>query len=72
MRQTFMDVMEKCIPQATLPDKRNLPWLSIELTKFMKARNLAYKKAKQSGCLHDWNVQLQDKEKYARKQTLAS
>ena len=51
-----MDVMEKCIPQATLPDKRNLPWLSIELTKSMKARNLACKKAKRSECLHDWNV----------------
>ena len=51
-----MDVMEKCIPQATLPDKRNLPWLNIELTKSMKARNLAYKKAKRSQNSHDWNV----------------
>ena len=55
-RQKFMDVMEKCIQLATLPDKRNLPWLNIELTKSMKARNLAYKKAKRSRSPHDWNV----------------
>ena len=42
------------IPQATLSDKCNLPWLNVELTKSMQARNLAYKCAKWSHKLNNW------------------
>ena len=55
-KRQYMDIMEKCIPQATLPNQRNLPWLNNELTKSMSARNLAYKKAKRSGNVHDCDM----------------
>ena len=54
-KDTFMSVMQQCIPQTTLPDKRNLPWLNRELTKHMRARNLAFKRAKHSNLTKHWN-----------------
>ena len=51
-----MSVMEQCIPHATIRAKRNLPWINIELTKSMRARNLAYRKAKRGNNPNDWNA----------------
>lgn len=31
--KTFMNIMDQCVPKTTLPAKKNLPWLSKELTK---------------------------------------
>ena len=55
-KDKFMSVMEQCIPQATLSDRRNLPWLDRELTKSMRARNLAYKRAKRTMNPNHWSV----------------
>ena len=55
-KDKFMSVMEQCIPQATLSDRRNLPWLDRKLTKSMRARNLAYKRAKRTMNPNHWSV----------------
>ena len=39
----------QCVPKTSLPAKMNLPWLSKELTKSIRAKNLAYKCAKRTG-----------------------
>ena len=52
----FLSVMEQCIPHKTIQKKRNLPWLNFELTKSMRARNLAYKRAKRSGKHNHWRA----------------
>jgi len=39
----FMSIMDQCVPKATIPFKRNLPWLPKELTKSICGRNLVYK-----------------------------
>ena len=44
-----MGVMHQCVPKSTLPAKKNLPWLSRELTTSIRSRNLAYKRAKRTG-----------------------
>ena len=44
----FMSIMDQCVPKTTLPAKKNLPWLSKELTKSIRARNSAYKRAKRT------------------------
>ena len=54
-KDTFMSVMQRCIPQTTLSDKCNLPWLNRDLTKYMRARNLAFKRAKRSNITRHWN-----------------
>ena len=43
-------------PTVNHPDKRNLPWLNIHLTKSMRARNLAYRKVKRSNKSTYWNA----------------
>ena len=48
--------MDQCIPHTIVEGKRNLPWLNTELTKSMRARNLAYKCAKRSGKLNHWQA----------------
>ena len=77
-KRTFMSIMEEYIPQSTIPDKRNLPWLNIELTKSMRARNLAYRKAKRSNKSTHWNAykrkrnQVANQLKYAKKKFFSS
>ena len=61
--------MEQCIPQATLPEKRNLPWLNVELTKSMQARNLAYKRAKRSRNPNHWYAYRKKRNEVASQQT---
>ena len=50
----FMLVMEECIPQTTLPSRRNLPWMTLELTKSLRVRNLLCKRAKRSNSHTLW------------------
>ena len=72
-KDRFMSVMEECIPQSTLPDKCNLLWLNREITKSMRARNLAFRRAKRSKNPNHWNVykrkwnDVANKLKYAKK-----
>ena len=47
-KQAFMSIMEQCVPHVTVKAKRNLPWTNIELTKSMRARYIAYRKAKRN------------------------
>ena len=41
--------MELCIPKKPLPKRRNLPWLTKELTKGIRKRNLLYRRARHGG-----------------------
>ena len=66
-KDKFMSVMEQYIPQATLPEKRNLPWLNKELAKSMRAGNLAYKRAKQTKNPKHWNTYKQKRNSVANK-----
>ena len=41
--------MEECIPKATLPPRRNRPWLTKKLIQAIRRRNFLYKRAKATG-----------------------
>ena len=45
-----MQIMEECIPQKTIPNKPNLPWLTKDILRVGRRRTLLYRKAKRSGC----------------------
>ena len=48
-QQTFLSIMEQCIPKKVLPPRRrNLPWLSKSLVQSMRRRNCLFKKAKRT------------------------
>ena len=49
----YMEIMELCIPKKPLPKRRNLPWLTKELTKGIRKRNLLYRRARRGGYLID-------------------
>ena len=53
-RETFLAVMEQCIPKSVLPQRRNLPWLSKEIIQLIKKRNYYFKKAHSSGNTDDF------------------
>ena len=55
----FMEIMNECIPQRLLPNRRNLPWLSKSLVQLMRRKNMLFSKAKRSG-------KRSDVEKYKR------
>ena len=49
-QNTFMSIMDECIPKKVLPPKRrNLPWLNKSLVQSMCRRNCLFKRAKWSG-----------------------
>ena len=45
----FMEIMNECIPQRLLPNRRNLLWLSKSLVQLMRRRNMLFGQAKRSG-----------------------
>ena len=45
----FLKILEECIPKRSLPQRRNLPWLSKKLVTTMKRRNLLFRRAKKTG-----------------------
>ena len=47
--EKFLSIMNHCIPRRKLPPRKNLPWLSKELTSLMRKRNMLYKHSKQLG-----------------------
>ena len=57
--------MESCIPKRALPKKKNLPWLTKNLTRAMHKRNWLYRRAKKTG-QSTWK----SKYKAARNETL--
>ena len=48
-RTTFLHIMEECIPKATLPRRRNRPWLTKRLIQVIRRRNLLHKRVKATG-----------------------
>jgi len=51
-KATFLSVMEQCIPQTVLPDRKNLPWLSKEIIQLIRKRNHYFRQA-HGGNSHD-------------------
>ena len=45
-KQEFLRVMDECIPSSTLPDHKNLPWLTKEI--LIHKRNSYFKKAQKN------------------------
>ena len=43
-KKAFMDIMERCIPKAEIPERKNLPWLTTAIVKLMRKRNYYYRK----------------------------
>ena len=51
-REVFLSIMDLCIPHATLPTRKSLPWLTKTLVNAMKKRNYYFRKSMRSGDLH--------------------
>ena len=45
----FLNIMEQCIPKATLGRRRNLPWLTKNISSAIRKRNYLFNRAKSSG-----------------------
>ena len=45
----FMGIIEDCVPKKVLPKRRNLPWMTRNLTRAMRKRNHLFRCAKKSG-----------------------
>ena len=45
----FLNIMEQCIPKATLGRRRNLPWLTKNIASAIRKRNYLFNRAKSSG-----------------------
>ena len=50
-KETFLKIMDICIPKSTLPTKRSLPWISKEIVQMIKKRNYYHRRYKQSNLL---------------------
>ena len=48
---TYMQIMKECIPQKTIPNKPNLPWLTRGTLRVGRRRTLLYRRAKKTGSL---------------------
>ena len=60
-QNTFMSIMEECIPKQVLPKKRKLPWVNAELRHIIRKRNLFYHKSKNKPDLRVKYNQLRNK-----------
>ena len=47
-KQEFLRVIDECIPSSTLPDRKNLPWLTKEIIQLIHKRNSYFKKAQKN------------------------
>ena len=47
-QQEFLRVMDECIPSSTLPDHKNLPWLTKEIIQLICKRNSYFKRAQKN------------------------
>ena len=45
----FLNIMEQCIPKAILGRRRNLPWLTKNISSAIRKRNYLFKRARSSG-----------------------
>ena len=53
--EKFMTVMHQCVPTANLSMKSRVPWISRDITKAMRARNLSFRRVKKTGRLDHRN-----------------
>ena len=44
----FLEIMNECVPQRALSLRKNLPWLTNDITRLIHQRNTQYRKAKKS------------------------
>ena len=51
-QQTFLEVMEECIPKTTIYKESSIPWMKKSIKLKIKKRNRVYKRAKQTGKVH--------------------
>ena len=47
-QQTFMEIIEECIPKPSIPLENNIPWMQKHIKLKLKKRNGVYKMAKQT------------------------
>jgi len=47
-QDAFLKTMEWCIPKGKTPKRKNLPWLSKDMTKMIKTRNRYFRRARSS------------------------
>ena len=47
-KESFLYVMSKCIPMATLPEKHSVPWMTKGIVQTIRKRNYYYRKYKHS------------------------
>ena len=66
LKNTFLNIMESCIPKAVLPTRHNLPWLNKEIVQLIRKRNLLFRRAHKSGNRDD-----QEKFKQLRKRVVS-
>ncbi len=45
----FMEIIEECVSRKVLPKRRNLPWMTINLTRAMRKRNHLFRRVRNSG-----------------------
>ena len=45
---SFLAIMEECIPQYHLQKKRNLPWITWNIKKLIRKRNAMFRKVKRT------------------------
>ena len=41
-KDAFLAIMERCIPKAQVPNRKNLPWLTKEIVRLIRKRNYSY------------------------------
>ena len=46
--QAFLGVMKECIPQRTLKPQKSVPWVTNDIVKLIRDRNICYQRAKRS------------------------
>ena len=48
-QKRFLQIMDDCIPKATIPKRKNLPWLNKNILQCIRKRNSLYKNWKRTG-----------------------
>ena len=52
-KEAFLAVMERCIPKAQVPKRKNLPWLTKDIVRLIRRRNYYYRRYQRSKCSKD-------------------
>ena len=49
-KKAFLDIMHVCIPKASLPEKKSLPWMTKQIVQLIRKRNYYFRKYKKYNC----------------------